>query len=227
MNSPNLKMVPQTHGRVSWRHAGATILLFIGFSVLVLPAHACGYEDPQSVATGALNFAFPDSLHVGTAIWQAQMEGFLPREVRSSSSRFMANGIAARDQVTADALVEKLGMMAEARNALRLIDEARGQLAYADNMSSQAPLAVVFASKMFWTRFMPSAQGLSTKPHVTGPESGDVVLVTDALVLQALLSRTMSLDDAFARGVLRLYGDATAVHSARGWLAALQVQRGK
>ena len=41
---------------------------------------ACGYEDPQSIAIGALNLAFPDSLHLRTAIWQAQVDGVLPRE---------------------------------------------------------------------------------------------------------------------------------------------------
>jgi len=45
-------------------------------------AFACGLEDPSSISLrrGALNVAFPEALHVGTAVWQAQLAGTLSRD---------------------------------------------------------------------------------------------------------------------------------------------------
>ena len=41
-------------------------------------AFACGYHNPSDVARGVMNFAYPKSLYVRTAVWQAQNSGLLP-----------------------------------------------------------------------------------------------------------------------------------------------------
>jgi hypothetical protein len=42
-------------------------------------SQACGYHDPASVGIGMLNWAYPDSLHVRTAVWMAQANGLIAR----------------------------------------------------------------------------------------------------------------------------------------------------
>jgi hypothetical protein len=43
-------------------------------------------------------------------------------------------------------------------------------------------------------------------PHATGPRPDDVVVVTDAPVVRALLDGTLTPAEAQARGLVRLYG---------------------
>ena len=60
-----------------WSHLAvcATLALAPG------AAPACGLEDPSSIAVqrGMLQLAYPLALYVGTAVWQAQVAGALPR----------------------------------------------------------------------------------------------------------------------------------------------------
>jgi hypothetical protein len=37
------------------------------------PAWACGFLDPAQVRRGMMNWVYPDSLHVGTAVWVARL----------------------------------------------------------------------------------------------------------------------------------------------------------
>jgi len=37
-------------------------------------ALACGFHDPSSINLGMLNLAYPDALHVRTAVWLAQRD---------------------------------------------------------------------------------------------------------------------------------------------------------
>ncbi|MEI2298831.1 hypothetical protein [Ensifer sp. MJa1] len=65
--------------------AAATLLtaLFAGSAL------ACGYENPQSVALGVMNWVYPKSLYVRTAVWQAEDAGVLPpRETKPEKDLF-------------------------------------------------------------------------------------------------------------------------------------------
>ncbi len=217
-----MKRATLAHACVQLYKAGACLLVTGGVFISAQPVQACGYEDPQSIAMGTLNFAYPDALHVGTAIWQAQVEGVLPRPIRQAPTATRTVVSSSRDPSTVAALNEKLQLMAEARAASRVIDEMRSRLAKAISAERRLPFAVVFASRMFWSRFLGGASGLISQTHVAGPEPGDVVLVTEALVLEAILAQRITLDEAFARGILRIYGDKVAAQAARDWLASLQ-----
>ncbi len=200
-------------------------LLLLATLVAASPsALACGYEDPHSVQMGALNFAYPNALHVGTAVWQAQMEGALPRPAPASPARavFKSRLPALVRTVQADHAHEASHADdAALAEALRVVAQTRDRLAAADDMASRPPVALVFASKMLWSRLVPGGQQLEAQPHVGGPERDDVVLVTEALVLRALLARSMAVDEAFDRGLIRLYGDEPGMQAVRQWLAAL------
>ena len=44
------------------------------------PSFACGFHDSVQLQKGILNWVYPDSLHVGTAVWMAQEAGRLARD---------------------------------------------------------------------------------------------------------------------------------------------------
>jgi hypothetical protein len=41
--------------------------------------------------------------------------------------------------------------------------------------------------------------------HADGPAEGDVVVVTEALVVKAIVERQLSMADALAGGMIRIY----------------------
>jgi hypothetical protein len=154
---------------------------------------------------GALNFGYPDALHVGTAIWQAQLDGLLPR----------------------DPLALRGDLTPEGRGALRLL-RAQGllrqfaeRLARAQVAVSQPDLAVVLVGPVLWSRYQSTSTGLVSHLHVDGPAKGDVVAVTDLAVIEAVATGALPVADALARGLLRLYGPPADVATVRGWLAAV------
>lgn len=167
--------------------------------------HACGLEDPSSVAAlrGALSLAFPESLHVGTAVWQAQLAGTLPRDPLAQRADLSPEARAAMRLMRANALIRQF--------AARLSDTGAA--------TSRPNLAVVLLSPVMWNRFEPERGTVRPLPHVAGPEQGDVVLVTDLPVVEAIALGSLTFGDALSLGVMRLYGPAADVALARGWLA--------
>lgn len=119
---------------------------------------ACGYEDPQSVSRGSLSWSYPDSLYVIGAISQEVAAGRLP------FANFDRPGI--------DLFGHKFLLAANclARFAA-LLDAGSPQ-------SLRRPVAVVLVEPMLWARFEPMADGLHTAVHVSGPEHGDLVIIT-------------------------------------------------
>jgi hypothetical protein len=55
--------------------------------------------------------------------------------------------------------------------------------------------------------------------HVAVPEHGDVVVVTDIAVVEAISQGGLRMSEAIDRGVMRLHGSATEVAVARRSLA--------
>lgn len=165
-------------------------------------ATACGLEDPSSIALlrGSLNMAYPESLHVGTAIWQAQLAGRLPR----------------------DAMAPRGDLTPEQRKKLRL-DRAKSlvrQLAAKLPSSASHPsLAVVLLGPVMWSRFEVADGRARVLLHAPGPQADDVVVVTDLAVVEAIASGKLGFDDALALGVMRLYGRAEDVAATRIRLA--------
>jgi len=167
-------------------------------------ASGCGFEDPNSLGMrrGALNLAYPESLHVGTAVWQAQLAGRLPR----------------------DPLAQRGDLTPEARATLRLIkaNASLGQLALRmsqpSTVTARPNLAVVLLGPVLWSRFEAGSESVRPSVHVQGPEGGDVVLVTDIAVVEAIAGGNLGFAEAIDLGVVRLYGPAQDVAAARNWL---------
>jgi hypothetical protein len=169
-------------------------------------ADACGFEDPNSIGMqrGMLNMAFPESLHVGTAVWQAQRAGALPR----------------------DALAQRDDLAPEARATLRLLKanallrQLAARLSDAPGSRAHPNLAIVLLGPVLWSRLEAGDGPVRASVHVQGPAHGDVVVVTDIPVVEAIAAGDLDFTAALDRGIVRLYGDAQAVAAAQRWLTA-------
>jgi hypothetical protein len=178
--------------------------LVLGMSAGAAPA--CGLEDPSSIAflRGTLQLAYPEALHVGTAVWQAQLDGTLPR----------------------DALAQRADLSPEARATLRLVKanamlrRLAARLNLESGLSAHRSLAIVLLGPVLWSRFETADGALKASVHVKGPEQGDVVVVTDTAVIEAIADGDLNFAEALERRVARLYGSPEAVAVARQWLVA-------
>lgn len=167
-------------GIAGMMRAAAIALLFSA-----APALACGFEDPSNVAfqRGILNFAFPKALWVQTAVWQAQEAGLLERDQSLAGNRALLGFRRASDALS------DVARQLDARN------------------EKVPPFALVMIGPVLWTRFAEGEQGLSATPHVNGPSSGDVVLVSDEPVILALAKGRIGGGTALEHGLIRIYGE--------------------
>jgi hypothetical protein len=171
-------------------------------AVASTPALACGFDDPASIgaARGYLNWWYPKSMHVGTAVWNAQQQGLI-------------------DPVKQPAAFAGPTGAGHATHGLRLWRE---RLAGSTEGGATPTFTIVLFGSMLWTRF--EATGAETgaaiemTPHVAGPTPGDVVIVTDEPVIAALLDQRVTPQAARELGLLRLYGPAQAVQDMAAWL---------
>jgi hypothetical protein len=147
---------------------------------------ACGYDDPQSVSRGFLNWIYPDSLHV---------IGAISREVairRLPLANFNSGGV--------DLFGRKFKL------AKTSLDQFGAMLGAASHEPLRTPVAVVLVEPMLWARFEPTADGFRTTVHVAGAERGDLVMVTGEAVVAEIGARHLTFGEAYARGMVRLYG---------------------
>ena len=171
-------------------------------------ARPCGFEDPDSVAgqRGVMNLAFPKSAWVSTAVWQAQRAGNLPP----------------------DALAQSTDLTPQARGTLQvmrvtwLLKSLAKQLDVAPGAMDRPAIAVVLMGPMLWSRIEPRDGAIAARAHVhvSGPESGDVVLVTDTPAIEAIVGAGMRFERAQELGVVRLYGSAAQVGAVQAWLGS-------
>jgi hypothetical protein len=174
-------------------HAAAVFM-----AVASTPALACGFDDPASIgaARGYLNWWYPKSMQVGTAVWIAQHQGLIDPVEQPA------------------ALAGPIGA-GHATHALRLW---RDRLAGSTAGGTTPAFAIVLYGPMLWTRFEATGTAVDMTPHVAGPTPGDVVIVTDEPVIAALLDQRVTPQAARELGLMRLYGPAQAVQDMAAWL---------
>ncbi len=158
-------------------------VLVAGLLFAAASAFACGYHNPSDIARGTMNFIYPKSLYVRTAVWQAQDRGLLPPRPR---------------RVIKD-------LFAYQRTTVGL-EELGGTLA--PTPQPQFGFTVVLLDSMLWTRYAAGNEGYDVSVHVSGPAKNEAVLVTEGAVVQALNAGVISFDTAEAHGLIRLYGPA-------------------
>jgi hypothetical protein len=171
-------------------------------------ARPCGFEDPSSVAgqRGIMNLAFPKSAWVSTAVWQAQKAGDLPPDA-----------LARRNDLTPQARAS-LQLM----RATWLLKSLATRLDVPPGAADRPAIAIVLMGPMLWSRIEPRDGDIAARAqiHVTGPEPGDVVLVTDTAAIEAIVGAGMRFERAQELGLVRLYGSASQVSAVQAWLGS-------
>lgn len=153
---------------------------------------ACGYHDAVGLNRAALNLAYPEALHVHTAVWMAQLQGFIARTEQPAPD---------------DDRPEPLRALAAYRDTVGQLGLFRDRLGSRLGERAVPDFTVVLIGPMLWTRFEKPGEGLAMTPHVTGPSPGDVVVVTDKPVIAALVEGTLTPREAGNLGLLRFYGE--------------------
>lgn len=175
-------------------------------AVACSPVFACGFHDLAQLKMGILNWVYPDSLHVGPAVWAAQAAGKLAR----------------------DDLALGADLTPEARNQLGYVrvSQSLGHFRAAlDDVPRNGPrpnLAVVLLGPVLWSRYENKDGELRLQAHVDGPARGDVVVVTEAPVIRALATGRLAVRDALELGVIRVYGGVADSRQAIDWLSAIR-----
>ncbi|HEY7766158.1 MAG TPA: hypothetical protein VIB38_14300 [Aestuariivirgaceae bacterium] len=186
-------------------YSGAVVLA----AALIWPvtAETCGYHDPSVLARGILNWTYPKALYVGTAVWQAEASGVLPRPTQTPTDLFAYQRTVRHLQ----ALGERL---------------RRSRIAQGPGSS----FSMVLLDSMLWTRFAAAPEGYAVEVHADGPAEGDVVLVTHGKVIRALAEGSFDAVVAEEYGLVRLYGPPASQERVRTILAttaAAQAVRAK
>lgn len=177
----------------------APLLLTACVSLAVCaPVQACGYHDPVSASVGMLNWAYPDALHVRTAVWMAQQSGLLARP----------EPVPAADPLSPSARFEQSVRLSETLGHLTAL---HGRLVAAAGGAASPAIAIVLIGPMLWARFDASNGAVPLVLHATGPSPYDVVIVTDEPVIAALTEGRFSVQDLQALGLIRAYGSAERV----------------
>lgn len=155
-----------------------------------------------------LNWAYPDALHVRTAVWRAQGEGALARPEGEAP----APG-------SPEHLLRQMQQFRWTEAQLRALHEGlvrQGQ--------ALPPFSVVLLGSMLWTRFETIGKAPAIEVHAKGPATDDVVIVTDAPVIAALVGGRLPPRAARLGGLMRLYGEPAAVARVAAGLDDLAVQ---
>src|SRR5687768_1603261 len=154
-------------------------------------AAACGYHDDVSLARGVLNWVYPDALHVVGALSAAVAEGLLP----AGSSKQGAAGL--------------LGY----QRTVRALDQHAQQLRLSPGEMPPPTFSLLLIEPMLWTRFVTESGDVRTQVHVSGPEAGDLVVISGEEVLRSVANNRLTIAKAHRSGVIRLYGRNDQVSS--------------
>ena len=178
-----------------------TLSVALAAALLTGSASGCGLEgDPVTVERVAVSYAYPDSLNVMAAVSSARLAGKLDRTISIGSQ-------------TPEQL-EKTSLRIRAA-----LWQLQGRLARAPTDAAPS-LAIVLLEPMMWSRIATTDGTPRLMLHVDSPAAGDVVAVTEEVVLVAMNEGRITAGEAISLGLVRLYGSDGDVASARAWLQA-------
>jgi hypothetical protein len=171
--------------------AGALVLqmaVALTAAVSASDASACGYDEPQNISRGSLNWIYPDSLHVIGAISREVAARRLPL---ANFDHAGPDLFGRRYRATSAALQQFAGLL---------------RAASADPL--QTPVSMVLVEPVLWTRFEPGTDGLYARVHVSGAAASDLVLVSGEAVVAEIVNGRLTIGEAERAGLIRLYGSA-------------------
>jgi hypothetical protein len=158
---------------------------------------ACGLPDDVALGQALLNNYYPKALFVTGATWEMQQEGVLPIPDRELLTSTGARRIEL-DEAARFAAIEDLELL--------------GAHFYTSSRQRHA-IAVVMLDRMHWARYLidPATGRGNSVPEINcgvveRAEAGDLVVVTEDVVVHAIRTGNMSIVHAETLGILRLYG---------------------
>jgi hypothetical protein len=145
---------------------------------------ACGYHDDVSIARGLLNWVYPNGLHVLGAISIAVSERRLPAPDATGTDLF-GSGY---------------------RKTVKSLERLSGALSAAAERRAPFSYSLVLVEPMLWTRFEAHLGELRMQLHVSGPQPGDLVLISGQGVIAEIANGRLDLGEAHRLGLVRMYG---------------------
>ena len=165
-----------------------TVTATIGTLSNSLPAHACGLEP---YLNGGFTVSYPGSIEVAVAVAKARSEGLLP----AASAVPLPNDIR-RQRLIAD-LQRLQSRLSKVRNGIP--DDGA------------APFSVVLVGPGLWSHFHITAGGVLANYHTDGPLAGKAVVLTHETALRAMLSGSLSIEQATELGLIAYSGVDTSL----------------
>jgi hypothetical protein len=163
-----------------------TRIFMFGALIISAPSGtaACGYHDDVSLARGVLNWVYPDALHVIGAISTAVAERRLP----------------------AGAPVRGGLRLLSYHRTVRVLDQHAQQLGMSSGEMPPPTLSLLLIEPMLWTRLVSDGGEVQTQVHVSGPQAGDLVVISGEEVIRAVVNNRLTVGEAYRSGLIRLYG---------------------
>jgi hypothetical protein len=184
----------QFHDLLKWRFMRHLTTLILAALLALSPAanaSACGFENAAGMQKGMLNWIYPKSLYVDTAVWQAQQAGLLPHEEALPAQK---------------SLLVNPGY----RRAVRTIQDYAGAIG-AGTGGKTGTVTLMLLEAIFYARISFGPAGAHVQPHIAAPDNGEPLFVTHRVVIEAIRTGRIGLDDALSMGVIRTYGDPARI----------------
>jgi hypothetical protein len=153
---------------------------------LVPVSHACGFEDPESVAVerSALQLAYPDAGLLVAEVTRAVEAGALATARQSDAQRRL------------------FGL----RNAMLRLKRLGRSLDTAAGDGDVPAFSLVLVTPVLWTRFQDGDTALSVRAHQSSPAAEATVVITEEQVIEALDKGLITARAARESGLLRFHG---------------------
>jgi hypothetical protein len=66
---------------------------------------------------------------------------------------------------------------------------------------------------MRWTRFVSDGDDVRAKVHVSGPQAGDLVVISGEEIIRKIADNRLSIAEAYRHELIRLYGTEEQLRS--------------
>lgn len=170
-----------------WRAAGPMHVFLVAAMIVLSPrTDACGLD--PSVQGGYL-VSHPGSLGVAVAVAEARREGLLTTEVSGNLP----------NDVRLERMLADLGRLES-----QLV---RGQVGGSNQTSAHFFLMLI--GPALWSEYQVSPSGVQARYHTPGPETGQAIVLTHHVVLEALLQGSLSVAQATDLGLISFSGTET------------------
>lgn len=89
---------------------------------------------------------------------------------------------------------------------VRSLERHAQQLRIASGETTPRTFSLVLIEPMLWTRFVSEGSDVRMHVHVSGPQPGDLVMISGEDVIREIANNRLSVGEAYRSGLIRLYG---------------------